>query len=101
MVHDKESQKRKGWTPEGIKCFITLFAQVRRDKKGRPKFDARLIKRLRESPDKKCGPKKRKYETILAAHSLWEADEPKANSETDSDHNDGSGAENSSGGGTI
>ena len=97
---DKESQKRKGWTPEGIKCFNTLFAQVCRDKKGRPEFDAKLIKRLRESPDKKCGHKKRKYGTILAAHSLWKADEPKANAETDSDDSDGSGAE-SSGGGAI
>ena len=97
---DKTSQKRKGWTPEGITRFNTLFAQVRRDKTRRPKFDARLIKRLRESPDKKCGQKKRKYETILAAHSLWEADEPDANAKTDSEDSDNSGGD-SDGGNTI
>jgi hypothetical protein len=90
------SQKQKGWTQDGIKRFNPLFAWVKKNKLKRPKFDAKFIKHLQESQDQRVGSKKRKYETLLAAHSLWEEDKPEVD---DSEHADSDS--NSSGGGTI
>jgi hypothetical protein len=75
LSSNKESQKRKGWTPEGIKRFNTLFAKVNKDRKKRPTFDKKVIKQLREDQHQHQGKKKRKHETILAAHSLWDDDD--------------------------
>ena len=95
LSHDKESQKRKGWTHDGIKWFKTLFASVKKDKLKRPKFDAKCIKQLRESHEQRNGSKKRRYETIVASHSLWEEDQtPEPANSDDSDNS-------SSAGGTI
>ena len=101
MSSEKESQKQKGWTQEGIERFNTLFAGVKKDRVNRQKFDTRLIGHLRASQDKRKGSKKRKYTTTLAAHSLWEQDKPDGddtdNENSDSmDSNDGA---NSNGGG--
>ena len=95
LSNDRESQKQKGWTPDGIKRFNTLFAAVKKDRLKRHKFDKKFIKHLRESQNKRVGPKKRKYETVLAAHSLWEEDQPN-NNDTENENSD-----DSSGGGTI
>jgi hypothetical protein len=32
LSSDKELQKRKGWTSEGIKCFNALFEKVKKDR---------------------------------------------------------------------
>ena len=94
LSHDKESQKRKGWTHDGIKRFNTLFAFVRKDKLKRPKFDARCNKQLRESLEQSNGSKKRRCETIVATHSLWEEEQtPEPANDDDSS--------SSSSGGTI
>ena len=102
MSGDTESQKQKGWTEEGIKRFNALFAWVRKDRLKRPKFDTKFIRHLRDSQDKRRGSKKRKCETVLSAHSLWEEDTPDGdNTENEvSDDSSGDGA-NSSGGRVI
>ena len=60
MSPDKESQMRKGWTPDGIKRFNTLFAWVKKEKARRPKYDQKLIKDLREKQDRRVKETKRK-----------------------------------------
>jgi hypothetical protein len=94
---DKDSQMRKGWTSDGIICFNTLFAWVQKEKARKPKFDQKIIKDLREKQDRRVKEKKRKHETILAAHSLWEQDP------LDKDKTEGKGSDISDddGGGAI
>ena len=92
LSSDKESQKRKGWTPEGIKRFNVLFARVKRDRTKRPQFNKKLIKQLREGQQQRVGSNKRKHETVVAAHSLWE--NAPVEEARESDDSDG-------GGGTI
>ena len=87
MSPDMKSQLRKGWTSDGIKRFNTLFAWVQKEKKRKPKFDQKIIKDLREKQDRRVNEKKRKHETILAAHSLWEQD-PIDEDETEGEEGD-------------
>jgi hypothetical protein len=84
---DIKSQLRKGWTSDGIKHFNTLFAWVQKEKIRKPKYDQRVIKDLREKQDGRVNEKKRKHETILAAHSLWEQD-PIDEDETEGEEGD-------------
>jgi hypothetical protein len=58
LSSDKESQKRKGWTPEGIKCFNMLFVRVKKGQKKHPNFDKQIIKQLREGQEQPTGSKK-------------------------------------------
>jgi len=79
----KESQKQKGWTSEGILRFNTLFASVKKDRKKNKAFDKKCMKRLREAQANRKQSTKRKHETIVAAHSLWEKDEQGVDGEED------------------
>jgi len=96
LSSDQVSQKQKGWTQDGIKRFNALFASVMKDRLRRPTFDAKFIKHVRERQTQPIQSKKRKYENVLAAHSLWDEDKPEEHA---SEHDDSDS--NSSGGGTI
>lgn len=91
LSKDKDSQKRKGWTLEGIKRFNLLFAKVKKDRKKRPAFDKKVLKQLREGQYQNQGQKKRKHETIRAAHSLWDDDDLVGIDNNDEDRGSSSG----------
>ena len=85
LSSDQVSQKQKWWTQDGIKRFNALFASVKKDRLRRPTFDAKFIKHVRERQTQPIQSKKRKYENVLAAHSLWEEDKPEVDA---SEHDD-------------
>jgi hypothetical protein len=70
LSSDKATQKTKGWTKEGIERFNILFTRVKKDQTKRFKFDVHFIKQKKLEPPVEL--KKRKSETIQAAHSLWD-----------------------------
>jgi hypothetical protein len=73
LSSDKAPQKTKGWTKEGIERFNILFTRVKKDRTKQYKFDERFIKQKKLEPPVES--KKRKSETIQAAHSLWDDDD--------------------------
>ena len=90
MSTNKESQKQKGWTAEGILRFNTLFASIKKDRKKHKAFDKKCMKHLQDAQAKRKQSTKRKHETIVAAHSLWEKDEQGVDGEEDDRSSSGS-----------